>query len=219
MRFVKQRRSCSLGVQSRFSNLGLQGDRNYWSKVLLGKKKSPFVPLIPEIQLFHLFYLFSFSLTYFKILFHTQKKNHTDAYTQLPYILNGCHSVRSHSYPSSVLSHSSLRAENGPQFCSFSSFILCTHNLNRWSPFDSLLFLPLSLWASASSYLSFYPWVPWHPFLSCPCCDCVTVCITLCRVLLSTYDFTLHYAAAPWGWICRNTNVRICSVWEIHKPI
>lgn len=64
MRFVKQRRSRSLGVQSRLSNLGLRGDRYYWSEVLLGKKKNPpFVPLIPEIRLFHLFYLAYF--TYF----------------------------------------------------------------------------------------------------------------------------------------------------------
>lgn len=53
MRFVKQHRSRSLGVQSRLSNLGLQGDRYYWSTVLLWKKNPPFVPLIPEVQLFH----------------------------------------------------------------------------------------------------------------------------------------------------------------------
>lgn len=39
MRFVKQRRSHSLGLQSRLSNLELRGDRYYWSKVLQGGKK------------------------------------------------------------------------------------------------------------------------------------------------------------------------------------
>lgn len=64
MRFVKQRRSRSLGVQSRLSNLGLRGDRYYWSEVLLGKKKSPLCPLdswdstVPFIlpRLLHIFY-------------------------------------------------------------------------------------------------------------------------------------------------------------------
>lgn len=45
------------------------------------------------------------------------------------------------------------------------SFILCAHTLNRWSPFDSVLFLPLSLWAPASSYLPFHPESHDTPFI------------------------------------------------------
>lgn len=154
MRFVKQRRSRSLGVQSRLSNLGLRGDRYYWSEVLLGKKKNPpFVPLIPEIRLFHLFYLAYF--TYF-----TEKK-----YTHTPTQAAALHPEWMSFSQISVLFVLCPFTQTGPQSLSPSlSFILCAHNLNRWSPFDSVLFLPLSLWASASSYLPFYPQVPWHPF-------------------------------------------------------
>lgn len=155
MRFVKQRRSRSLGVQSRLSNLGLRGDRYYWSEVLLGKKKK-----IPPLSRW--FLRFDCSIYFTSPTSHIlQKKNtRTHRHKQLPYILNGCHSLRSQSFL--VLCPFT---QTGPQSLSPSlSFILCAHNLNRWSPFDSVLFLPLSLWASASSYLPFYPQVPWHPF-------------------------------------------------------
>lgn len=60
MRFVKQRRSRGLEVQSRLSNLVLRG----WQILLIQshatEKKNPsFVPLIPKIQLLHLLYLVS----------------------------------------------------------------------------------------------------------------------------------------------------------------
>lgn len=183
MRFVKQRRSRSLRVQSRLSNLGLRCDRYYWSKVLLGGKKIP--PLSPWFLRFNCSISFttftSFSFTYLK----KQKKKGRKWQTR----------TDTHSCPTSwmdvILSDLSVPSHKLSHNPSLSSlFILCARNLNRWSPFDSVLFLPLSLWAAASSYLPFLPRVPWHPFLSCPCCDSVAVCITLCRVLLSTYDFT-----------------------------
>lgn len=66
MRFVKQRRSHSLGVQSRLSNLGLWGDRYYWSAVLLGEKNPPLSPWFLRFnRSIYFFYLVSFSVTYF----------------------------------------------------------------------------------------------------------------------------------------------------------
>lgn len=154
MRFVKQRRSCSLGVQSRLSNLGLRGDRYYWSDVLLGERNPPFVPLISEIRVFQLFYLASF--TYIR-----QNENaHTDTHTAV------LHPEWMPFSQRPVFFILCPFTKTGPQSPSPSlSFILCAHSLNRWSPFDSVLFLPLSLWASASSYLPFYPESPDTPFI------------------------------------------------------
>lgn len=180
MPFVKQCRSRSLGVQSRLSNLGLRGDRYYRSKVLLRKKNPPFVPLIPEISLFF-FYFTSFTDL-------MQKKYTYTPTQQLPHILTGCHSFRSQ-----VLFILCVAVQTGRQsFSPCSPFILCAHTLNRWSPFDSVPFLPLSFWASASSYPPILTQSPMTPFSSRPCCDSVVVFIELCRVLHLTYDFNLQ---------------------------
>lgn len=186
MPFVKQCRSCSLGVQSRLSNLGLRGDRYYRSKVLFRKKKSSLCPLDSRD-----FIIFLTSFT------DSMQKKCTCAPTQqLPHILTGCHSFRSQ-----VLFILCVVVQTGRQsFSPCSPFILCAHTLNRCSPFDSVPFLPLSFWASASSYPSILPPSPMTPFSSRPCCDSVVVFIELCRVLHLTYDFNLQKPLRYYNW-------------------
>lgn len=79
MRFVKQRRSRSLGVQSHLSNLGLQGDRYYWSAITLGGKRNP--PMSP-------WFLRLICSTYFTSslqILDRKKSTHSLTRTQLPY--------------------------------------------------------------------------------------------------------------------------------------
>lgn len=79
MRFVKQHRSRSLGVQSRLSNLGLRGDRNYWSKVLLEEKKIP--PLSPWFLRFNCSIYFTLPPSPSRILCRKKKYIHTHTHT------------------------------------------------------------------------------------------------------------------------------------------